>query len=949
MIPLIRAAGLAFAAFLAAAGSAGAVGPFWHVDTFNAANLDPMVSGNRAMWCGVPGGTPGYATAPGYGNNWDDKLYWRMTVANPAAPTTVRLRFVFNYDTQPSADFFGVAWQAGGVWTSLGQVSGSNKDGSGMFTTPAVFDQTWVVNPGQYAGPHGDQVVLRLRFLSNPSGSDQDGGYNTSGAVQVDNVRVDFNGNPVSVADFEPSGTNGGWTPHDRQAIAEYVRDNVLGGQYGNRTLWMTMLPVDQSHVARDVDPQVPDLPMPYVLNWVVMIDDAPAANFAHSVRWVVVSADQTAYAGPLTRAFPPSVLGGGGSGPRIPISCDDFTPIGCAPIDDPPSIGPGPEGDEGSCLHAVLISGGAYDALNFSRYRTNLISVYQKLREIGYAKANIDVYYSDGSPLDLDNLDGDGNHATGSDVTGSVDKTTIRDRLQALCSTLDRRRDVLFVYMTNHGQLGGDLVLWDFDDDGFVWGDEVYQPAEFRNDTENCAVCRLFLINDACYSGAFTNFLDDGLHDKIAVYTAAQEDEVSWGREYMDEWEEHDASTETMNAMHDAVVASGLLSTPDKAEGTPGNGDTFLDYCWALETCYVPWDTPFCVDDASKVVDVTICNLLNNDHTYDLSFAGDPAGSPGGCTVDGPTEFTVLDPTPVFVPSGACARVRVSIERPATLAALLDVACYTITVTNHERGNTFSCRGALWDRRDLCPEWIALRNPQFLVVNQPRQFTLRITNTGSGSPAKPGSGSRPGTVSPSLTPNPLPYTLEVVASDMSGVPNTAISLNGLPPGTPVSGMLTIPPPGDGVSVPINVTMVQSDPFFFYDLLFLADTDQDGNPEAFISLGLRETPPVVIGAAKQASLPDRLSLRAWPNPSAGTVNVELALPGPDETAVTVEVFDLLGRRVRTLIAERSAGPGSLRTTWRGEDEDGHPVANGLYMVRARTHRDDARARVLIMK
>ncbi len=82
-----------------------------------------------------------------------------------------------------------------------------------------------------------------------------------------------------------------------------------------------------------------------------------------------------------------------------------------------------------------------------------------------------------------------------------------------------------------------------------------------------------------------------------------------------------------------------------------------------------------------------------------------------------------------------------------------------------------------------------------------------------------------------------------------------------------------------------------------------------------------------------------------PNPTHGDVTVELALPLAGSFAA--DVFDVHGRRVRTL--ERGFAAAGTRTLrWDGRDERGAPAAAGLYFIRARASGGEAEARVVRM-
>ncbi|PSQ84201.1 MAG: DNA-binding protein, partial [Bacteroidetes bacterium QS_7_67_15] len=92
---------------------------------------------------------------------------------------------------------------------------------------------------------------------------------------------------------------------------------------------------------------------------------------------------------------------------------------------------------------------------------------------------------------------------------------------------------------------------------------------------------------------------------------------------------------------------------------------------------------------------------------------------------------------------------------------------------------------------------------------------------------------------------------------------------------------------------------------------------------------------VLVGQAvgEAAGLPEKVTLSAgYPNPFRDEVTLEYALP--EEKKVRVAVYDLLGRRVRTL-ADGRREAGSHTITWEGRSDGGEPLASGVYFVRMR--------------
>jgi hypothetical protein len=71
----------------------------------------------------------------------------------------------------------------------------------------------------------------------------------------------------------------------------------------------------------------------------------------------------------------------------------------------------------------------------------------------------------------------------------------------------------------------------------------------------------------------------------------------------------------------------------------------------------------------------------------------------------------------------------------------------------------------------------------------------------------------------------------------------------------------------------------------------------------------------------------------YPNPFRGETTIGYTLERGQE--VTMEIYDVLGRRVRTLVEGRKRKAGLHQVRWAGENRYGAPVGSGVYFVRLR--------------
>ena len=130
----------------------------------------------------------------------------------------------------------------------------------------------------------------------------------------------------------------------------------------------------------------------------------------------------------------------------------------------------------------------------------------------------------------------------------------------------------------------------------------------------------------------------------------------------------------------------------------------------------------------------------------------------------------------PVTVNPGDCATVNIRIDRPVGMTSNLDIGCFEAVWTNLSNGMLTACFGSVIDRRDYCG---TIGDPTIGVaveVAEPIQLPITIIDQiGNGGP--------------------VDFQVIMMPSNPEVLP--MLSLDGLPPGTPVTGTLQLPPQGE--------------------------------------------------------------------------------------------------------------------------------------------------------
>ncbi len=108
--------------------------------------------------------------------------------------------------------------------------------------------------------------------------------------------------------------------------------------------------------------------------------------------------------------------------------------------------------------------------------------------------------------------------------------------------------------------------------------------------------------------------------------------------------------------------------------------------------------------------------------------------------------------------------------------------------------------------------------------------------------------------------------------------------------------------------------------------------DQTGVVATKVTLEAEATVTSVAGEAGEANPPRVFSLlQNYPNPFNPSTTIRFNLKRA--ARLRLEVYNLLGQRVRTLLAEQTVAAGGHTVQWDGRDDRGKPVPSGVYLYR----------------
>jgi protocatechuate 3,4-dioxygenase beta subunit len=237
---------------------------------------------------------------------------------------------------------------------------------------------------------------------------------------------------------------------------------------------------------------------------------------------------------------------------------------------------------------------------------------------------------------------------------------------------------------------------------------------------------------------------------------------------------------------------------------------------------CMLPWDNHF-LNQTSLITELYIFNASTDvQKGYTVQFVG-------------PTTFTAAITLPIYLNPYQYGIVPVQIAYPSIFTGPGQNATFQAIVTNLTTNTSFTCSAALWS---YSPQWWTSNNVNSglgggIPLGFTQNISFTVTNNGGGGSLRLEGG---GTVT---------YTIMAMSRGMS---ETApiVSLNGLPPGSVITGEITLQP-GETADIPLSFAFTEHNILAPTDIVFMLDMDGVGEADAMTYyLALPDPPRIYL-------------------------------------------------------------------------------------------------------
>jgi hypothetical protein len=284
-----------------------------------------------------------------------------------------------------------------------------------------------------------------------------------------------------------------------------------------------------------------------------------------------------------------------------------------------------------------------------------------------------------------------------------------------------------------------------------------------------------------------------------------------------------------------------------------------------------------------------------------------------------------------ITVPAQSCVTIPIQVACPSNVP-IGTTSCYQVSIFNHTTGRIFGCQGSV--KRAL--KWCVIVdvatpigiNP--VLTGAAHQVRFDVQNMG-----EPG------------IPEALSYSIVALAGD-TDLPSAGLSLNGLPPGEPVFGVLDL---SGGQAGEIHVDASYADlAMIGYDRIVVLADDGSGVLEPAGEAAVRSATPETLGPPdldQPAPDPTAPLLLEVPNPFTRSDRIRFRVEGEGPQEVKLRLYDLLGRTAKVFYNTDAMPPGEYTVSWDTRDYRGQALAAGIYFLKLEIAGKVATAKVLV--
>ena len=122
---------------------------------------------------------------------------------------------------------------------------------------------------------------------------------------------------------------------------------------------------------------------------------------------------------------------------------------------------------------------------------------------------------------------------------------------------------------------------------------------------------------------------------------------------------------------------------------------------------------------------------------------------------------------------------------------------------------------------------------------------------------------------------------------------------------------------------------------------------EESDASSLIKYIMRRSPSQLIQNSPPPRSVANYFANNYPNPFNDRTVIEFSLP--EAAVVDVEIFNILGRKVRTLLSGEPSAAGEHRIYWDGRSDSGNSVATGVYLYRLRTEDQSVTRKMVLIK